>query len=973
MAILMRRGAIGLFDSSKILPGELSVTTDKGELYYCYASGKVKKVATVEELQEILNAQPDAYQALLELVQDLNDDQSMAATLLAKINQNAKDILELGGSKADKEDLDGYTIYRSVTTIGLTPETATLSDILNAMSSYSILYYDLSGLAPGEIPLPSKAGEDLMLEIRKQSGNAFSAITLIDSGSNTQYTMGIDEFGNPSGEWTEIGTGSGGGQFSVITLGAAGDGVTDDSDVIEMAFSGSYPSVYLPAGVYLITRQINVGSNVHVYGDGATSIIRAKPGAGVIETTEAYPNPHRSINILDAQGASNILFQDFCIDGNKEGYDENPENLEVCSREDHVVCFEAWDSSNVRLEGMTIINSLIEGVYIYRCSDVIISNCIFAENGFYQEDASGLHCDASSKNITITNCISRNNGFHGFLFSEIDGLAVSNCVLDSNGYEGILLQYGAGKNVFSNLIIKGNGRHGIRVSSDSHNVILSGAQILSNKGHGISLNGVELFNAANLRITDNVGFAVYIYDSDNTRLDNLTSASNRTGDIFIYTSRVSLESVMLDSGKSRLGNITTYDDYGTTGISGTVQMAYYTSDWNIAYQNPYTDAWIEERRSDVSALLRQGDCILFAVNTDLHVFPREGEGGRYDQARDTILVAKAFPLDYICFLGDIIDESMEWEGREPRTWTLRGIYESAGVPWFATRGNHDFNSYGTDEVPFTTTSADSLFVTARDWHRNIVSKIDSTREMEVVGDPNDPTCGYYYVDDYTNKHRMIFVLSNSPIENNGRPYIDTESSDCYVNGRLTKKQLNWLVDSALDMTGKTDWIVSFYSHQAPYTDADEEDTSEFHGYGQDYPELRKVIKAFQTGTQANASVGCEDTDTKTYVYVSVTKNFASQGAIAVAGWFSGHVHDDCYKKVDGLNIFVSTNTFAGRRYSYSNDPNFTKKPPERNITNYAMSMNLVCINKDTRTVNVIKLGSKRSNDVKTSSDYSFTY
>lgn len=105
MAILMRRGAIGLFDSSKILPGELSVTTDKGELYYCYASGKVKKVATVEELQEILNAQPDAYQALLELVQDLNDDQSMAATLFAKINQNAEDILELEGSKADKEYL----------------------------------------------------------------------------------------------------------------------------------------------------------------------------------------------------------------------------------------------------------------------------------------------------------------------------------------------------------------------------------------------------------------------------------------------------------------------------------------------------------------------------------------------------------------------------------------------------------------------------------------------------------------------------------------------------------------------------------------------------------------------------------------------------------------------------------------------------------------------------------------------------
>lgn len=102
MAILIRRGLLSLFDKRKLRPGELAITTDGTKLYYCYSAGNVKEVATVDDLQNILDAQPEAYHALQELISELNDNTSLAASMLAQINQNKSDI------EAIQSDLSGY-------------------------------------------------------------------------------------------------------------------------------------------------------------------------------------------------------------------------------------------------------------------------------------------------------------------------------------------------------------------------------------------------------------------------------------------------------------------------------------------------------------------------------------------------------------------------------------------------------------------------------------------------------------------------------------------------------------------------------------------------------------------------------------------------------------------------------------------------------------------------------------------------
>lgn len=405
------------------------------------------------------------------------------------------------------------------------------------------------------------------------------------------------------------------------------------------------------------------------------------------------------------------------------------------------------------------------------------------------------------------------------------------------------------------------------------------------------------------------------------------------------------------------------------------------------YHNAYTQKWIDERKSDIVALQRLGHCITFAVMTDIHVRTVEdGNEGRFNLARDFWMIADQLPIDYICCCGDLMSYTQEWDGvYEPRTKKIRDILVQTGLPWFAIRGNHDFNnddsgddgspSSNPNMRPFTLETADLYFINGADWRRSILSGIEDKLGIHVVYDNTYPDAGYYYVDDDIRKHRMIFVAAYEPHETDlGRPYLDTSPGNCWTSSMKTQNQLNWLLNSALDMTGKTDWTVSFFGHKIPYSDSGEADKSEFHGYDSDNAPLRTIIKAFQTGSQITGlKYIVLDTNAHNTPIATVNKDFTTQGPIKVTGFFAGHIHDDCYKQVDGLNLVVSTCTANKQRTAWSKDMNPSKLPPERNDTNFAMSVNVVIINKDTRKVNVVKLGSKRNNAVKTSSDYEFSY
>lgn len=401
-----------------------------------------------------------------------------------------------------------------------------------------------------------------------------------------------------------------------------------------------------------------------------------------------------------------------------------------------------------------------------------------------------------------------------------------------------------------------------------------------------------------------------------------------------------------------------------------------------AYTNAYTQDHIDERKDEIVALYNAGKCFAFAVATDIHVRIEDGDAGRYNLVRDYIMLSEQLPLDYILCEGDIMSYTQDWDGVfEPRIEKVKNIFNQARSPWWATRGNHDFNTddHGFESNPnmldWTLENIDKLFINSDIWHRSMLAQMNRYAGYDVAFDPGHEKDGYFYVDDAAHKHRIIVCNTLETMETEaGKPYINEhDEMDGIINGVETVHQVQWLAYTAFDMTGKTDWVVTLHGHYCPYSDAGTGNTSEFHGYATDAPQLRALIAAFQNGQSYSASYGVVNPVTHEWYNISLQKDYSIQGPISVVGWFSGHTHDDCYAKINGLNCLVSTCTCSNQRTSWTNDPTPTKLPPERNSTNLAMSVNVVIVNTTTKAVNVVKVGSKRNNNIKTSSDYLFTY
>ena len=85
MAITVRKGYENQFDINKMLPGEFAVTTDTHKVYVCMAAGISKELASVEELQSILGASDEAFQAFQELINAMESG-TVITGLLTDVN-----------------------------------------------------------------------------------------------------------------------------------------------------------------------------------------------------------------------------------------------------------------------------------------------------------------------------------------------------------------------------------------------------------------------------------------------------------------------------------------------------------------------------------------------------------------------------------------------------------------------------------------------------------------------------------------------------------------------------------------------------------------------------------------------------------------------------------------------------------------------------------------------------------------------
>lgn len=85
MAIQNRRGNYADFDPFKMLPGEFGYILDTEELYYCVAPSNVKRVATKEDIVQILDTNQEAYDGLQQLLIEL-ENETVASGILNDIS-----------------------------------------------------------------------------------------------------------------------------------------------------------------------------------------------------------------------------------------------------------------------------------------------------------------------------------------------------------------------------------------------------------------------------------------------------------------------------------------------------------------------------------------------------------------------------------------------------------------------------------------------------------------------------------------------------------------------------------------------------------------------------------------------------------------------------------------------------------------------------------------------------------------------
>ena len=153
MAIRIRRGNQIDFDKNKLVAGELGLVLDAGEVYFCYSPGNTRKLQTAEDLQSLLNASPEAYQALQQLLSDLTADPNELVNILSNISALQSGKLDKTGDTKDnittfdeaEEDVDIVTGEKHSTIFGkLLKSIKTLRHNIGVLASEKIDKSDIA-------------------------------------------------------------------------------------------------------------------------------------------------------------------------------------------------------------------------------------------------------------------------------------------------------------------------------------------------------------------------------------------------------------------------------------------------------------------------------------------------------------------------------------------------------------------------------------------------------------------------------------------------------------------------------------------------------------------------------------------------------------------------------------------------------------------------------------------------------------
>lgn len=366
----------------------------------------------------------------------------------------------------------------------------------------------------------------------------------------------------------------------------------------------------------------------------------------------------------------------------------------------------------------------------------------------------------------------------------------------------------------------------------------------------------------------------------------------------------------------------------------TVQTSYEEYDMNNvrkSYVRTVDDKMVDvikDNQSDFS----------FMIGTDMHIATSSVDGSR--QVLNVInRIQDRVHCNAIINLGDSV-----MTGKLSTQEAYYSLQEVVGKTTekenaYYVVGNHDYNH----RSDFAAVGQEKSWVLP---YIDVYRILGKQHENDVVWGSKERM--YYYKDFVEHKIRMIFLntLDRPEVWEN----VDGVQKEKYtwLMNVISTKQVDWLVDVALDFSDKADkseWSVIICSHVTPSATAEWNDAPLYNAVV-----LRKISEAFVSGGTKTPSF----TDTTFEGWSSYNKrvDFTSQGAMNLIGWFSGHSHIDTHSKLNGVNY---VNTVCGYPYNVQ-DSQSMKNYTMTDGTYTEFGIDVCSLNKAERKVTLHRFG-----------------
>jgi hypothetical protein len=166
--------------------------------------------------------------------------------------------------------------------------------------------------------------------------------------------------------------------------GATGNGSTDDYTALQKALTACRlaggGTVHVPAGVYVTSQILQVGSNTKLEGDGkGVTTIRMETGAS--PATIGAPNGLTVLQVQGEQPASNIIVEDITIDANIAG---NPPGGSFPAGLDNLLsaAMRLDQVDKLEIASVEVINAIAFSVWLNACTRFQIHDCTILSGQF---------------------------------------------------------------------------------------------------------------------------------------------------------------------------------------------------------------------------------------------------------------------------------------------------------------------------------------------------------------------------------------------------------------------------------------------------------------------------------------------------------------------------------------------------------------------------------------------------------------